>query len=273
LFFSQIEFCDNLEGVDHPGILRALDFRETELGPALVFEHDPSALRLDRFLAGRLNGLSLDERLALLRQLAEAIIYAHRKRLHHHGLAPQNILVREVEGDHPRLLVTNWLVASRGEGSATSYPMTAGTQHIEDYFPNPAKVYLAPEALSGEDDAAGIQADVFSLGAIAYHLFAGRPPADNRIDLPNRLRAGNGLRLSDAVDGVGEWLGAVDDGAASGLFSRRRFVLVTTMWISRPRRLEQTPRRSMTVVSAPYSLEHGHRRSEQCHRAPRGSIN
>jgi hypothetical protein len=47
-----------LEGVDHPGILRALDFRETELGPALVFEHDPSAVRLDRFLAARLNDLS-----------------------------------------------------------------------------------------------------------------------------------------------------------------------------------------------------------------------
>jgi serine/threonine protein kinase len=107
-----------LEGVDHPGILRALDFRETELGPALVFEHDPSAVRLDRFLAACLNSLSLDERLALLRQLAEAIAYAHRKRLHHRGLAPQNILVRDVEGDHPRLLVMNWLVASRGEGSA-----------------------------------------------------------------------------------------------------------------------------------------------------------
>ena len=54
-----------LEGVDHPGILRALDFRETELGPALVFDHDPSGVRLDRFLAARLNGFSLDERLAL----------------------------------------------------------------------------------------------------------------------------------------------------------------------------------------------------------------
>jgi serine/threonine protein kinase len=195
-----------LEGVDHFGILRALDFRETELGPALVFEHDPSAVRLDRFFASRLKGLSVDERLGLLRQLAEAIAYAHRKRLYHRGLAPQNILVRDPESDHPRLLVMNWLVASRGGGSATPYPITVGTRHIDDYVPNPAKVYLAPEALSGEDDAAGILADVFSLGAIAYHLFAGRPPADNALDLPNRLRAGNGLRLSDALDGVGEWL-------------------------------------------------------------------
>jgi serine/threonine protein kinase len=195
-----------LEGVDHPGILRARDFRETELGPALVFEHDLEALRFDRFLARRLKDLSVDDRLGLLRQLAEAIAYAHGKRLYHRGLAPQNILVRDPESDRPQLLVTNWLVASREEGSASAYPITAGTLHLDEHFSDPAKIYLAPEALSGADDASGILADVFSLGAIAYLLIAGRPPVDNRLDLPARLRAGNGLRLSDAVDGVGEFL-------------------------------------------------------------------
>lgn len=190
-----------LEGVDHPGILRALDFRGSELGPALVFEHDPSAVRLDRFFATHRDRLSLDQRLALLRQLAEAIAYAHGKRLYHRGLAPQNILLRDAESDRPRPLVTNWLVASREEGSAPAYPVTAGTLHLEDYFPDPAKVYLAPEALSGDDDASGILADIFSLGAIAYYLITGRPPADNPLDLPSRLRAGKGLRLSDAVGG------------------------------------------------------------------------
>jgi hypothetical protein len=63
---------------------------------------------------------------------------------------------------------------------------TCSTRHVEDYLPDPAKVYLAPEALSGDDDATGILADVFSLGAIAYHLIAGRPPADNPLDLPTR---------------------------------------------------------------------------------------
>jgi hypothetical protein len=38
-----------LQGVEHPGILKVLDFRDTELGPALVFEHDPNAERLDYF--------------------------------------------------------------------------------------------------------------------------------------------------------------------------------------------------------------------------------
>ena len=45
-----------------------------------------------------------------------------------------------------------------------------------------------------------------SLGAIAYHVFAGHAPADNPLDLPTLLREGNGLRLSSAVNGVGAWL-------------------------------------------------------------------
>ncbi len=35
-----------LEGIQHPGILRAVAYHEHELGPALVFEHSPGALRL-----------------------------------------------------------------------------------------------------------------------------------------------------------------------------------------------------------------------------------
>jgi hypothetical protein len=97
-----------LEGVEHVGIQRALDYREAELGPALVFEHDPNAARLDRYLGQRLAGLALSQRLALIRQLGEAMAYAHGKRLYHRGLAPQNILVRDPEGDTPRLQITRW---------------------------------------------------------------------------------------------------------------------------------------------------------------------
>ncbi|MGH7085842.1 MAG: BREX system serine/threonine kinase PglW, partial [Acetobacteraceae bacterium] len=193
-----------LEGIDHPGIVRVFDYRETEHGPALVFEYAASASRLDRFLAARLGTLPLETRLDLLRQLAEAVAYAHGKHVYHRGLAPQNVLVRERDREHPRLQVMNWQLAGRGAGSGSASPVTTGTQHIEERFSDPAKAYLAPEALSGEGgEAAGVLADIFSLGAIAYHLVAGRPPAEGALDLSERLRAGGGLRLSDAVDGVG----------------------------------------------------------------------
>ena len=194
-----------LEGVEHQGIQRVLDYREAELGPALIFEHDPASIRLDRYLAQKHQHLSLAQRLALVRQLGEAMAFAHGKRLYHRGLAPQNILVRNPDTDTPRLQVTNWQVASRAEGSSAGMPMTAGTRHVEDHLSDPAKLYLAPEATEGAD-AGAAQADVFSLGAIAYHIFAGRPPVDSPLDLPARLREGSGLRLSGAVNGVGKWL-------------------------------------------------------------------
>jgi serine/threonine protein kinase len=109
-----------LEGIDHPGILRVLHFEESELGPALVFEHDPAAMRLDQFLAQHLKDLTLDERLDLLRQLAVGLGYAHGKRLYHQGLTPQNVLVREPTSARPRVQIMNWQVAARGEGSAVS---------------------------------------------------------------------------------------------------------------------------------------------------------
>lgn len=194
-----------LEGVEHAGIQRVLDYREAELGPALVFEHDPSALRLDRFLGQQLSSLGLDQRLALIRQLGEAMAYAHGKRLYHRGLAPQSVLVRGHEGSSPRLQVTNWQVASRGEGSTAGAATTVGTPHVEDHLVDPAKVYLAPESATVGDEGAA-RADVFSLGAIAYHVLTGRSPAPSPLDLPARLREGNGLLISGAMNGAGRWL-------------------------------------------------------------------
>jgi serine/threonine protein kinase len=182
-----------------------LDYREAELGPALIFEYDPDALRLDRYIAQKHPILSLTERLALVRQLGEAMAFAHGKSLFHRGLAPRDILVRNPESDMPRLQITNWQVASRAQGSSAGMAMTKGTEHIGEHLSDPAKLYFAPEAGEGSEGGAA-QADVFSLGAIACHIFTGRPPADSPLDLPGRLREGNGLRLSGAMNGVGTWL-------------------------------------------------------------------
>jgi len=45
------------------------------------------------------------------------------------------------------------------------------------------------------------------LGAIAYHLFSGRPPVDSPAGSSSRSCAeGGGLRLAEAVDGIGSYL-------------------------------------------------------------------
>ena len=84
-----------LETLQHPGILRAYNFTEHELGPALILEHDPLAIRLDHFLAQQQDKLSIDTRLDLVRQIAEVVRYAHDKKIIHRALSPQSILVTQ----------------------------------------------------------------------------------------------------------------------------------------------------------------------------------
>jgi serine/threonine protein kinase len=191
-----------LEGIQHPGILHAVGFHEHELGPALVFEHEPKAVRLDHFLSEPGHRLDVDLRLGLLRQIAEALQYAHKKKLVHRALSPQSILVLNPEAPVPRIQLFNWQTATREFGSTTSRAVTA-TLHLGDLVEAAATPYMAPEALT-DPQSRGEQLDVFGLGAIAYHLFAGVPPAASFLELVDRLREGKGLQIASVVNGAGE---------------------------------------------------------------------
>jgi len=54
-----------LQALEHRGVLRAMEFTNHELGPAILFQHFPSAVRLDHFLIQRKDHLSDDLRLGL----------------------------------------------------------------------------------------------------------------------------------------------------------------------------------------------------------------
>src|SRR6202043_946568 len=107
------------EALQHPGVLRALGYTEHEVGPAIVFEHDPNALRLDHFLAQRGDRLGIDVRLDLVRQGAEGIRFTHQKKVVHRALSPRSVLVHDPEGPHPRAKVFNWQVGYRAGGSSS----------------------------------------------------------------------------------------------------------------------------------------------------------
>jgi serine/threonine protein kinase len=196
-----------LEGIDHPNILRALDYRDTDRGPALIFEHDPEALRLDHFVRERGAEISATVRLDILRQIAEALQYAHEKRLYHRSLSPSSVLVCDPLSERPRLKIMNWQTAARTDTAIPTAQRTVGTSHIDEYLVDPARVYVAPEAREGLG-ASGPHYDVFSLGAIGYLLFTLTPPAPSPLELPEKLRRQGGLRISQVIDGVG---GDLDD--------------------------------------------------------------
>ena len=132
-----------LQSFDHPGILDARDYKDHEFGPALLFAYEPGAMRLDHYLATRGPKLSPGTRLELLRQVADAVRYAHSKRVIHRALAPQSVLVMDPDAEVPRLKVFNWQVGVREAEAASS-----ATVHVQELVDRQATVYMAPEALA-----------------------------------------------------------------------------------------------------------------------------
>lgn len=190
-----------LETLQHPGILRCNDHTEHELGPALIFQYEPSYIRLDHYLAQQKDSLSVDLRLNLLRQIAEAIRFAHEKKVVHRGLSPHSILVTQLERDRPQIKIFNWQVGYRvGSTSAATREVTV-TSRVERLVEDASTAYLAPEAFTDEG-VVGEHLDVFSLGAIAFHLFSGEAPAASGLELSSKLRETKGLQISSVLNGA-----------------------------------------------------------------------
>lgn len=195
-----------LQGITHASILRAVGFTMHERGPALVFEHDPKAQRLDHFLRERGAELTIDARLHLLRQLGEVLRYAHEKKLVHRALGPQSVLVVDPDASNLSLRVFNWQTGLRAAGTHSSRSSVTGTAHPEQLVEDSSLLYMAPEVIAGGGDATAEAADVFSLGAIGFHLFAGVPPASTLVERDEQLREQRGLDVAAVMDGAGQAL-------------------------------------------------------------------
>ncbi|UFP93619.1 BREX system serine/threonine kinase PglW [Gloeobacter morelensis MG652769] len=193
-----------LETLQHPGILRTFDFTQHELGPALILEHHPQAIRLDHFLAQRKGALGIDLRLDLMRQIAEAVRYAHDKKAVHRGLCPQSILVVDPDRSPLQVKIFNWQIGYRNAASISAEGRRVSpTFHVDGLVDNLSTAYMAPEAMADESGI-GEHLDVFSLGAIAFHLFSDEAPAANGLELSNKLRESKGLQISSVLNGAGQ---------------------------------------------------------------------
>lgn len=126
----------------------SMDFVEGRTLAALVAEEGP------------LPGHRAAELLAVI---ARAIAFAHGHGVVHRDLKPSNIILDPL--GQPRL--TDFGLAKRLRGSSAE--LTATGQALG----SPA--YAAPEQIRGHTRS-GPLADVYSLGALLYHLLAARPP-------------------------------------------------------------------------------------------------
>ncbi|MEV1330919.1 BREX system serine/threonine kinase PglW [Micromonospora costi] len=191
-----------LQGIHHPGVARAHDLVEHAWGPAVVFDHQQDWVRLDQWLVRRGDSLTLAQRLQLVQDLAEIIDYAHSRRLAHRALSPRAVYVGDAEGSRPTLVVTDWQTGGRlaGTTQVTRLGPSSDPASLELFFDDEVRRYQAPEA-ENATRLPGHQLDVFSLGALAYRIFAGTAPAATPEELVAAVRD-SGLHLDAAVDGM-----------------------------------------------------------------------
>lgn len=151
------EEAEKLASLNHPHIIRLLDYNVIDHRPFLVMDYAPASLRN---IYNAHQGLWPHELLPYLKEAASGLHYAHERGIVHRDIKPENLLL-----DHDnRLLVSDFGIAVSIESiDTTARKLSGGTRHYE-----------APEQLKGKP---GKASDQYSLGVVVYEGLMGRLPA------------------------------------------------------------------------------------------------
>lgn len=158
--------ADTLSGLSHDNIAAYYDSFMFGNVPILVMEY-VEGVSLDRYLEERRDGI-LDETTTreLLRPIAEALDYAHRRKIYHLDVKPQNIIVRTTPKQGIRTCLVDFGIARKTQvGGMQTFTMmnTVGTPQ-----------YMSPDQYMNEVPCAAM--DVYSLAVTAYECMTGNMP-------------------------------------------------------------------------------------------------
>ena len=158
-FLREIEIAANLS---HPHILPLHDSGgESDVLYYVMPFVDGQSLR-DRLAKG--GALPIDEATAIVREVADALAYAHAHGVVHRDIKPENILLSSGHA-----LVTDFGVAKAVSEAASAASLTATGVSLG----TPA--YMAPEQAAADPDV-DRRADIYALGVMAYEMIAGVKP-------------------------------------------------------------------------------------------------
>lgn len=175
--------------IQHPNVAAVYEVAEMEDGSVYVVLEHLVGEPLSKLLAEG-HSFALGDAVDLVLQAAAGLRAAYREGFVHGNFSPQNILVtRELYG-RPQVKLTGFTLDSplrQGDGKA-SIPGEASAG------------YASPERLVGHPPDE--RSEVFSLGAVLYHLLTGKPPYLTRVgsSVPKVARAVLGTALAPTPD-------------------------------------------------------------------------
>lgn len=141
----------------HPHIVRVLDFGVEGNAPYLVMDFAPYGTLRNRHPKG--TRVPLYYVTAYVRQVADALYYAHSQRLIHRDIKPENMLV----GRNNEILLSDFGIALASQSSSHQ-----NTQDVAGTI-----AYMAPEQIQAHPRPAS---DQYALGVVVYEWLTGNRP-------------------------------------------------------------------------------------------------
>lgn len=175
--------------LSHPGIVSVYDTGEDEDGPFIVLELVEGETLAD--LLKREGCLDVAATAAIVRQVAEALDYAHGQRVIHRDVKPANLMV----ASDGTVQLTDFGIARSADDPTTITKPGAVVGTL---------AYIAPEVIEG--GAITPASDIYSLGAVTYEMLTGDPPfrAESVGALVTAIRNGDAPALDGIPDAVAE---------------------------------------------------------------------
>ena len=147
-------------GLQHPNIVAIHEVGEHEgwhyFSMDYVSGRDLSAVLREKVLSPR-------QAAAYVRQMAEAIHYAHQQGILHRDLKPSNVMI----DNDDQVRITDFGLAMRVDDDSK---LTRTGQILG------SPCYMPPEQAQGKRSLIGPGSDVYAMGAVLYECLTGRPP-------------------------------------------------------------------------------------------------
>jgi len=147
-----------LAKLDHPYILKVLDYGEENGIPYLVMPYVAHGT-LKQYTRTR---LQYERAIEIILPIAEALSYAHKRKIIHRDIKPANILF----GESGEPILSDF-------GIAKILDAGEQTQLTGTGFGIGTPAYMAPEQWNGVADE---RTDIYALGIVLYELITGRCP-------------------------------------------------------------------------------------------------